>query len=96
MRSGGFAGTGRLGHVVESDNSSGKQMTPGGATQLMEILGKDESLSRIRAAIEKLRKNERKNGDRLVHVYYVRIKRTKRSEWDGCKAASLKDCFLML
>ena len=39
---------------------SGKQMTPGGATQLMEILGKDESLSRIRAAIEKLSENERK------------------------------------
>ena len=33
---------------------SGKQMTPGGATELMEILGKEESLSRIRAAIEKL------------------------------------------
>ncbi|MCR5301680.1 MAG: glutamate--tRNA ligase [Lachnospiraceae bacterium] len=34
---------------------SGKQTTPGGATELMEILGKDESLSRIRAAIEKLK-----------------------------------------
>ena len=33
---------------------SGKQMTPGGATELMEVLGKDESLNRIRAAIEKL------------------------------------------
>lgn len=33
---------------------SGKQMTPGGATELMEILGKDESLARIKAAIEKL------------------------------------------
>lgn len=33
---------------------SGKQMTPGGATELMEILGKDESVRRIKAAIEKL------------------------------------------
>lgn len=33
---------------------SGKQNTPGGATELMEILGKEESLARIRAAIEKL------------------------------------------
>jgi glutamyl-tRNA synthetase len=30
--------------------------TPGGATQLMEILGKDESINRIKAAIEKLEK----------------------------------------
>lgn len=34
---------------------SGKQMTPGGATELMEILGKEESLARVRAAIAKLR-----------------------------------------
>ena len=34
---------------------SGKQMTPGGATELMELLGKDESLRRIRLGIEKLR-----------------------------------------
>lgn len=33
---------------------SGKQMTPGGATELMEILGKEESLARIRKGIEKL------------------------------------------
>ena len=33
---------------------SGKQMTPGGATELMEILGKEETLSRIRKGIEKL------------------------------------------
>lgn len=33
---------------------SGKQATPGGATELMSILGKDETISRIRAAIEKL------------------------------------------
>ncbi len=33
---------------------SGKQMTPGGATELMEILGKEESISRIQKAIEKL------------------------------------------
>lgn len=35
---------------------SGKQMTPGGATELMEILGKEESVARIKAAIEKLEK----------------------------------------
>ena len=33
---------------------SGLQMTPGGATELMSVLGKEESLNRIRAAIEKL------------------------------------------
>ncbi len=33
---------------------SGKQMTPGGATELMEVLGKEESLRRIRIGIDKL------------------------------------------
>lgn len=33
---------------------SGKQMTPGGAFEIMEILGKEESLRRIRIGIEKL------------------------------------------
>ena len=33
---------------------SGKQATPGGATELMSILGKDETLARIEAAIAKL------------------------------------------
>ncbi len=33
---------------------SGKQMTPAGATEIMEILGKDESLARIRKGIELL------------------------------------------
>ena len=33
---------------------SGKQMTPGGATEIMEILGKEESVHRIKKAIEKL------------------------------------------
>ena len=33
---------------------SGKQNTPGGATEIMEILGKEESLKRIKAAIAKL------------------------------------------
>ncbi len=33
---------------------SGKQMTPGGATELMEILGKEESIERIKAGIELL------------------------------------------
>ena len=33
---------------------SGKQMTPGGATELMEVLGKEETLARVKAAIAKL------------------------------------------
>ena len=33
---------------------SGKQMTPCGASEMMEVLGKEESLKRIRAAIGKL------------------------------------------
>jgi len=33
---------------------SGKQTTPAGATEIMEILGKEESLARIRTGIEKL------------------------------------------
>ena len=35
---------------------SGKQMTPAGATEIMEVLGKEESLRRIRAGIELLSK----------------------------------------
>ncbi len=35
---------------------SGKESTPGGATQLLEILEKDESIKRIKSAIEKLKK----------------------------------------
>lgn len=35
---------------------SGKQMTPGGAFEIMEILGKEESLRRIRIGIDKLSK----------------------------------------
>lgn len=33
---------------------SGKQFTPGGGVELAEILGKDETLKRIRTGIEKL------------------------------------------
>ena len=33
---------------------SGKQNTPGGATELMEVFGKEESLRRIRLGIDKL------------------------------------------
>ncbi len=33
---------------------SGKQNTPGGATEIMDVLGKEESLARIRGGIEKL------------------------------------------
>ena len=36
---------------------SGKQMTPAGATEIMEVLGKEESLSRIRKGIELLEKS---------------------------------------
>lgn len=35
---------------------SGKQTTPAGATEILEILGKEESIRRIHAAIEKLEK----------------------------------------
>ena len=35
---------------------SGKQMTPGGATELMELLGKEESIARIKAGIALLNK----------------------------------------
>ncbi|MBP5305593.1 MAG: glutamate--tRNA ligase, partial [Lachnospiraceae bacterium] len=34
---------------------SGKQMTPGGAYEIMDILGKDESLRRIKIGIDKLK-----------------------------------------
>ena len=34
---------------------SGKQMTPGGATELMEVLGKEESIARIQKGIDLLR-----------------------------------------
>ena len=33
---------------------SGKQMTPAGATEILEVLGKEESLARIKKGIEKL------------------------------------------
>ena len=33
---------------------SGKQATPGGATELMSVIGKDETINRIKAAIAKL------------------------------------------
>lgn len=35
---------------------SGKQMTPGGATELMEVLGKEESIARIQKGISMLQK----------------------------------------
>ncbi|MBR4543038.1 MAG: glutamate--tRNA ligase [Lachnospiraceae bacterium] len=35
---------------------SGKQMTPAGATEIMEVLGKEESLARIRKGVELLSK----------------------------------------
>ena len=34
---------------------SGKQSTPGGATEIMEVIGREESLKRIRASLEKLK-----------------------------------------
>lgn len=33
---------------------AGVSITPGGATELMEILGKDESLARMKAGLAKL------------------------------------------
>ena len=36
--------------------ASGQSVTPGGATEILEVLGKDESLARIDLAIEKLSK----------------------------------------
>ena len=35
---------------------SGKAVTPAGATQIMEIIGKEETLARIAVAIQKLEK----------------------------------------
>ena len=40
--------------MADPYGSTGKQMTPGGATELMEVLGKEESLARIRKGIELL------------------------------------------
>lgn len=37
---------------------SGKDVTPGGATELAEILGKEESIRRIKTGIEKLERNK--------------------------------------
>ncbi len=37
---------------------SGREMTPAGATEIMEVLGKEESLARIRRGIEKLEEAE--------------------------------------
>ena len=34
--------------------TSGKQMTPCGATEIMEVIGKEESIARIEKAIDKL------------------------------------------
>ena len=54
----GFAGEKgyKIGYVMWPLRTavSGKQNTPGGATELMEVLGKEESLCRIRKGIEKL------------------------------------------
>ncbi len=41
---------------------SGKQMTPAGATEIMEVIGKEESLRRIRQAIQKLREDSQEIG----------------------------------
>ena len=46
----------KVGYVVWPIRTalSGKQMTPAGATEILEVLGKEESLVRIQAAIDKL------------------------------------------
>ena len=36
--------------------TSGKQMTPCGATEIMEVIGKEESIARIEKAIDKLKR----------------------------------------
>lgn len=36
---------------------SGKQMTPGGATEIMEVIGKEETIARIEAAIKKIQES---------------------------------------
>lgn len=41
---------------------SGKQMTPAGATEIMEVIGKEESLLRIRQAVQKLQEAEQEIG----------------------------------
>ena len=41
---------------------SGKQMTPAGATEIMEVIGKEESLLRIRQAVQKLQDSEQEIG----------------------------------
>ena len=38
--------------------AAGKAVTPGGAVEICRILGKDETLRRIRIGIEKLEKSE--------------------------------------
>ena len=38
---------------------SGKQMTPGGATEIMEVIGKEESLARIRVAMKSCREKSK-------------------------------------
>ncbi len=43
---------------------SGRQMTPAGATEIMEVLGKEESLKRIRRGIEMLSRDAELNGSR--------------------------------
>ena len=43
---------------------SGKQMTPAGATEIMELLGKEESLARIRKGIEALKQGKQNAGEK--------------------------------
>jgi len=47
----------KVGHVMWPVRIalSGKKMTPGGATELMQILGKEESVSRIQTAVDRLK-----------------------------------------
>ena len=56
----GFAGEKgvKIGYVMWPIRTavSGKQNTPGGATEIMEIIGKEESLARIQKGIELLSK----------------------------------------
>ncbi len=42
---------------------SGKQMTPGGATEIMEVIGKEETIARIEAAVRKIENESPSDSD---------------------------------
>ena len=46
----------KINFIFFNDINFYKQMTPAGATEIMEIIGKGETIKRVKAAIEKLSK----------------------------------------